>query len=118
MRPNRFLAALSALALAAALTASASAALSASIGQLTAHPGQFDGENVSVTGYLKIRGEVGWLQLCDEATTCIYLDNAEPLRAKVDQRVTLEGRFLAHATLRFTPVNNVLVVRDPSVTTP
>jgi hypothetical protein len=118
MRPNRLLATLSALAAAAALTASASAALNVSIGQITAHPGQFDGENVSVTGYVKIRGEVGWLQLCDEATTCIYLDNAEPLRAKVDQRVTLEGHFLAHATLRFTPVNNVLVVRDPNVTTP
>ena len=51
-----------------------------------------------------------WLQLCDEAMTCIYLDNAESARDKAGQKLTFYGKFLAHDVLRYTPVRNVLVV--------
>ncbi|HZO94925.1 MAG TPA: hypothetical protein VFB22_14370 [Candidatus Baltobacteraceae bacterium] len=96
----------------AALTATALAApvQPVSIGQLVGNPNGWDGQNVSVTGTVMIRGDALWLQLCDGAMSCIYLDNAESARAKAGQTLTFYGKFLAHDTVRYTPINNVLVV--------
>ncbi len=100
------------LAATAALTASALAApvQPVSIGQLVGNPTGWDGQSVSVTGTVMIRGEANWLQLCDDAMTCIYLDNAESARAKTGQKLTFFGKFLAHDVVRYTPIRNVLVV--------
>jgi len=104
--------ALGTLAATAALSASAIAApvTPVSIGQLVGNPNGWDGQSVSVTGTVMVRGDALWLQLCDDAMTCIYLDNAESSRAKAGQKLTFYGKFLAHDTLRYTPVKNVLVV--------
>jgi hypothetical protein len=93
--------------------ASAQVPIPASIGQIVARPAEYAGKHVSVTGTVLVRGEALWLQLCDEAMTCLYLDHADRVRDSAGQRMTLSGTFLAHATLRFTPVDNVLVL-DPA----
>ena len=115
MRANAILTTLGALAAMSALTVSAPAAPAGpvqpvSIGQLVGNPTGWDGQSVSVTGTVMIRGEANWLQLCDDAMSCIYLDNAESARAKAGQKLTFYGKFLAHDVVRYTPIRNVLVV--------
>jgi len=114
MQTNGLLPALAALAATAALAtpAAAQVPIPASIGQIVSRPMEYDGKHISVTGTVMVRGEALWLQLCDEAMTCIYLDHADNLRSSAGTRMTLSGNFLAHATLRFTPVNNVLVADE------
>ncbi len=116
MQKNGILRSVAALAAAAALTApvSAQVPIPASIGQIVARPMEYDGKHLSVTGTVLVRGDALWLQLCDDAMTCIYLDHAENLRKSAGQKMTLSGHFLAHAELRYTPVANVLVVEGPS----
>ncbi len=112
MRANGIITTLGTLAATAALTVSALAApvTAVSIGRLVGNPTGWDGQNVSVTGTVMIRGDANWLQLCDDAMTCIYLDNAESARAKTGQKLTFYGKFLAHDVVRYTPISNVLVV--------
>ncbi len=116
MRTNGLLTALGALATAATLAAPAAAQvpIPASIGQIVSRPMEYDGKHLSVTGTVMVRGTALWLQFCDEAMTCIYLDHADNLRSQAGDRLTLSGNFLAHATVRFTPIKNVLVVDAPA----
>jgi len=115
MQTNGFLRGAAVVVAVASLSAPAAAQvpIPASIGQIVARPMEDDGKHISVTGTVYVRGEALWLQLCDEAMTCIYLDHADDLRAKAGNKMTLAGHFLAHAELRYTPVNNVLVVEGP-----
>jgi hypothetical protein len=108
--------ALGALAGLALTTAAAFAVTPASPGQLVGQPQKYDGQEVSVTGWVSIRGNVGWLQLCDSANSCIYLRPSDdyqgpPLRAKEGQRLTFVGRFHSLGVVNHTDVQNVLEVQ-------
>lgn len=107
---------LGALAGVALLGTTALAVTPASPGQLVGNPQQYAGQEVSVTGWVSIRGNVGWVQLCDKAMSCIYLKDSRdyqgrPLRSLEGQRLTFVGRFQPLATVNHTDVQNVLVVQ-------
>lgn len=115
MRPKRSLTALAALGASALLAAPAFAATTASPGQLVGQPQKYDGQEVTVTGWVQIRGNAGWLQLCDDANSCLYMRptadyEGTPLRSKVNQRLTFAGKFHALGVVNHTDVQNVLDV--------
>lgn len=108
---------LAASVLAAGLALSAAAAALAatpvSPGQLAGNPQGYDGMEVSLTAWVRVRGEIGWLQLCDAANTCLYVQRdagytGRNLRDQQDQRITIAGRFHAHAVVNNTDVRNVI----------
>ena len=107
-----FSATLAALALSAGV---ASAVTPVSPGQLVGRPNEFDGQVVSVTGWVQFRGG-GWAQLCDNGQACIYLRRSDdyhggPLSDLENQRVTFSGVFHAHGVINSTNVVDVLDVQ-------
>lgn len=106
---------LAAFAAAALLGSTALAITNVSVGQLSGRSQEFDGEHVSVTGTVQIRGEGNFAQLCDEAETCIYLDrgvkyDGADFATLTGTRITLNGRFHAAGIVKNTRVQNVLEV--------
>lgn len=115
MRSKRTLTALAALGASALLAAPALASTAASPGQLVGQPHRFDGQEVTVTGWVQVRGNVGWLQLCDDANSCVYLRPTDdyhgaPLRSLVNQRLTFAGTFHSLGVVNHTDVQDVLDV--------
>ncbi len=113
---TKFLSAAFGAAVALSMAAPALAVSPASPGDLVGQAQKYDGQEVSVTGWVSIRGSAGWLQLCDKGTSCVYLQRSDdyqgrPLRALEGQRLTFTGRFHALATVNHTDVQDVLDVQ-------
>lgn len=115
MRTKLISAAVAAAGALAFAAGNAMAVTAVSPGQLVGRPNEFDGQTVSVTGWVQFRGG-GWAQLCDNGTACIYLRRSDdyhgrPLSELENQRLTFSGVFHASGVINSTNVVDVLDVQ-------